>query len=171
MPNHVVNEVVFRDVDQATQERLLAECCNGQGEVDFSILMPIPDNVQGDTERLTWCNTYWGTKWNAIVSRPVERTDDTLTLRFDTAWSPPFSWLAAVFFELEVDFDHNWLEESADRGVEASFIHGHGTAPIEVEPSNWSYIETECSDSTQRRLYELLFGQAWSGDSRPMLLN
>lgn len=107
MPNHVVNEIIFRGVDVAQQEAILAMCCKADGKVDFDILVPTPKNVwlfsHGQKHQklgqnaLDWSRENWGTKWNAYSHKPIERTDDTLTLRFETAWSPPYGWLMALF--------------------------------------------------------------------------
>ena len=167
MPNHVLNELVFRGVDAAAQEGILAKLCNGEGKVDFEILVPTPPNVWlGNVgamheqafgrERcgLDWSRVEWGTKWNAYGHKETERTDDTLTLRFNTAWRPPFPWLVAVFNVLKRDFEHNWLDEGAVRGWEGRWNYAALSANGRDEP--WTQVQ--CSDTMQRHLHKLKWG-------------
>ena len=75
MPNHVINEVRFWDVDAAEEQRIRAMCLDVDGYVDFRILVPIPVNLwmfshSSKHEKLggnalDWCTANWGTKWNA----------------------------------------------------------------------------------------------------------
>lgn len=164
MPNHVINEIVFRGVDAGAQEAIIAKCCNSDGKVDFEGLVPTPPQVWlGDVstkhERLganalDWSRENWGTKWNAYRHKPIERTDDTLTLRFDTAWSPPYGWLVAVFNTFKISFDHNWLDEGASRGVEGKWNYA-GLIGGDLRTEPWT--EIECSDEMQRHLLKLLW--------------
>lgn len=132
MPNNCINELIFRDAEKATQERIIAATCDAEGQVDFQILVPIPlniwrGNVSSEHERafkrtgLDWARENWGTKWNAYSHHPIERTDNTVALRFETAWGPPYPWLAAVFNHLGLPFQHNWLSEGGGDGVVGTF--------------------------------------------------
>ena len=173
MPNHVTSEIIFRDVSPADQDAILAKVCNGEGRVDFEILVPLPLNLwlgnQGaDHEKafgerlgMTWTRENWGTKWNAYQSRTVERTGDTLTIVFDTAWSPPFPWLAAVFNHFKRSFDHNWLNEAADWSVEGKFKW----TPDAVMGIEWS--EERANRETHERLHILRWGCAKFEDEEP----
>jgi hypothetical protein len=161
MPNHCINEMIFRGVDGAAQDRILAAACDADGKVDFQILVPIPlnvwrGNVGSDHERafkitrLDWARDNWGTKWNAYSHHPVERTGDTLTLRFQTARRPPYPWLAAVFNHLGLPFDHNWIEEGG----------GDGTAGRFEIDGRWGqeWTEAPASPELHRHLHKLLWG-------------
>ena len=126
MPNHVINELIFRGCDAARQSAIAAKLCGDDGNVDFERLVPIPPNVwlgsvgqkheKLGANALDWCRENWRTKWNAYSHKPIERTADSITFRFETAWSPPYGWLVAVFNVLKISFDHNWLDEGAARG-------------------------------------------------------
>jgi hypothetical protein len=166
MPNHVLNELIFRNVDRATQDAILAKLCNAEGKVDFNVLVPTPVNrwlggvsqlhekAFGETA-LDWSRREWGTKWNAYSHKPIERTDDTLILRFDTAWSPPYPWLVAVFNTFKRAFDHNWLDEGAERGVCGKWNH----AALEAHnPFEKPWHETPADDEMQRHLHVLRWG-------------
>ena len=154
MPNHITNELVFKDVDQDTQKRLLEKICNEQGEVDFNVLVPMPLNIwQGNVGRvhertfqqngLDWSRKNWGTKWNAY-SQKVTQTDNTLIIQFDTAWKPPYPWLAAVFNFFKVSFEHRWQDEGCTEGYCGRF-----------DSSNNRWHEEQASDELQIHLNTL----------------
>lgn len=161
MPNHCINELIFRDVDADAERRILNAACNGGGKVDFGVLVPMPLNMwwgsvgsnhEAAFKRtgLAWAREHWGTKWNAYGHKPVERTATTLTLRFETAWCPPYPWLAALFNRLNMDFDHNWLKEGRCEGVHGEFRR-EGRFGVE-----WK--ETPAEPELQRHLHKLLWG-------------
>jgi hypothetical protein len=164
MPIHVVNELIFNNADAATQARVLAAACGRDGKVDFEVLLPLPlnmwwGNVGSNHEKtfkrtaLDWCVEHWGTKWNAYDHKPIEQTQDTLTLRFETAWSPPYPWLAAIFNGCKVSFDHNWLDEGAERGVHGIFDF---TQVDRITGQPWR--EEPASDDLHRHLHKLHWG-------------
>lgn len=166
MPNHVTSEIVFRDVSLADQGAISEKVYNAEGRVDFNLLVPEPLNLWKGNEGsnhekafgkrlgMTWARENWGTKWNAYQCRPVERTNDTLTIIFDTAWSPPFPWLAALFNHFGRSFDHNWLDEGAEWSVEGKFA----CTPNDVMGLRWA--EERASHETQARLHTLKWGVA-----------
>lgn len=165
MPNHVSNEIIFRGVDAAMQDAIVAKCCNAKGEVDFEVLVPTPINLWlGDvssrheeafgTTALDWSRANWGTKWNAYSHKPVERTADTLTLRFDTAWSPPYPWIIAVFNTFKRSFDHNWMDEGAERGVCGKWNY----AALEDRQLGKPWDEKLADDEMQKHLNMLRWG-------------
>lgn len=164
MPNHVANELIFRGVDADAKAEIIANLCNADGEVDFGILVPLPLNmwwgsVSQKHEKafkriaLDWCREHWGTKWNAYKHRAIEETEDTLILRFDTAWNPPYPWLAAVFNKLKRSFDHNWLSEGEERGHHAVFDH--------TKVDSWMHdpwCEEDADDEMHKHLHVLRWG-------------
>lgn len=161
MPNHVINELIFNGVDADQQSAIIAAACDAEGNVDFAILVPPPLNIWmgscgtahekafGDTG-LDWGRRNWGTKWNAYSHQPIERTPDTITLRFETAWSPPYPWLAAILNKLSLPFAHNWLDEGASRGRAGSFLITEKWGP------EWS--EAEADDTLHLHLHKLHWG-------------
>ncbi|WP_394659930.1 hypothetical protein [uncultured Novosphingobium sp.] len=161
MPNHVINELIFRDVDAAAQQAIIAAACDAEGNVDFSVLVPSPLNVwQGNVGSqhekafgntgLAWNRANWGTKWNAYSHKPTIQTADSLTLIFETAWSAPYPWLAAVMNKLSLPFDHNWLDEGAEWSVSGRFWFEPQWGP------EWK--EEKSSEEDHRRLHKLHWG-------------
>lgn len=163
MPNHVLNELVFKG-DAADQKRVLDSLCNDKGEVDFAILVQTPANVWlGNVSKkheklgqsgLDWSRENWGTKWNAYRQTPPEQTEDRIILRFNTAWSPPYPWLVAVFNTLKVSFDHNWLDEGSQRGRCGRWNYDE----LKSSGLNDPWNETDADDDENRRLHELMWG-------------
>lgn len=161
MPNHVINELIFIGVDAGQQQSIMSAACDGEGKVDFSILVPPPLNIwMGNSSSahekafsdtgLSWQRRNWGTKWNAYSHQPIEQTADSITLRFETAWSPPYPWLAAMLNKLSLPFVHNWLDEGASRGRRGMF-----SIKAEWGPE-WS--EAEADDNLHRHLHKLHWG-------------
>lgn len=163
MPNHVLNELIFQ-ADAATQERILAKLCNDKGDVDFEILIPTPPNVWlGNVGQkheklglngLDWSRQNWGTKWNAYSHKPTERTETTLTLRFNTAWSPPFPWLVAAFNTLKASFEHNWLDEGDSRGHQDKWDFSKMEEAGFADP----WTEARADDAMNLHLHEVMWG-------------
>jgi hypothetical protein len=165
MPNHVVNELIFRGTDRATQALILSKLCNDRGEVDFEILVPSPINIwlgsvgriHTDTfpdTHLDWARKNWGTKWNAYSQKPTEQTEDTLTLRFETAWRPPYGWLVAIFNTFKCSFEHNWFSEGEDRGRAGKWNY----AGLDDLDGLSSWEETDADDDLQKHLHVLQWG-------------
>lgn len=164
MPNHVTNELIFRDVDAALQAEILAKVCDSEGRVGFEILVPEPLNMWRGNEGLNhreafgsrlgmeWARENWGTKWNAYKSRPIKAEADSLTIVFDTAWRPPYPWLAAVFNHFQRSFDHNWLDEGSDQVTSGQFQWVREGALFNQGPQ---WRESPASPETTARLYDL----------------
>jgi len=167
MPNHVTNELIFRDASPNEQNEIVKRLCAPlqPATVDFSILVPEPLNLwmgnEGvDHERafgkrlgMVWARENWGTKWNAYNTRPVIWTEHTLTLVFDTAWSPPYPWLAAVFNSLKRGFEHNWFDEGASRAVSGRWDYSK-LGELAAQP----WVERQATDEVHKRLHVLKWG-------------
>lgn len=164
MPNHVVNELIFRDIGNDRIAEILPSLINNHDDVDFSILIPLPLNmwwgsVGSPHEKafkrtaLDWCRDHWGTKWNAYNARRPVQTGGNLILQFDTAWRPPYPWLAAIFNKFEVSFEHNWLDEWAAWGWNGVFDF---SKLDDICSDAWH--EEKASDELQRHLHMLRWG-------------
>lgn len=165
MPNHVINEVVFRNVDAEAKARILSHCLNADGVLSFAVLLPLPlnywnGNVSSKHEErfpgtgLDWCSKNWSTKWDAYGDPRVEATDDTLTLTFQTAWGPPQGWLCALFNATKLDFTHRWFSEGGESAHVAEFVvngkDGWG--------AEWNDATVDDGSDLQRHLHKLLYG-------------
>lgn len=170
MPNHVTNELIFPCGPDKQAEILKAVWSaserEGEGGVDFNILVPIPINVwlgsvssldEGrfgkDFVALDWCRAHWGTKWGAYQCQKYVQTSDSLTLIFDTAWSPPWTWALALFNTIKIPFTHNWFDEGKDRAVRTEW---------KFNPDDkWDIMRVEdqkVSDEENRRLHKIKWG-------------
>jgi hypothetical protein len=166
MPNHVVNEVIFRGITPEQRDDIMTNVLNAGGKIDFGILVPIPlncwmGNVSEHHEKafqntaLDWCRENWGTKWNAYGQVKTDRTDDGLHLIFETAWRPPYGWLCALFNRFKLPFDHNWMSEGDSVGRCGKFDWaGMEDQTFRREP--WS--ETDADPDMHRYLHKLQWG-------------
>lgn len=166
MPNHVVNEVIWTGITPDQRREILANAVNVEGRVDFGILLPIPLNVwmgsiskaHGQTfpdTALDWCTKNWGTKWNAYSQKLIEDEPGRLCLVFETAWSPPYGWLAALLNRFQLPFAHNWHDEGRELGRVGRFWVGAENAGFEAGPQ---WREEDASGDMQRHLYRLQWG-------------
>lgn len=167
MPNNVLNELIFRNTSPLRQEAIIEKLCDAKGCVDFEILVPLPLNVWwgsvgSEHERafkrtaLDWCRGNWGTKWNAYHHYPIDRTSDAVTFKFQTAWNPPYPWLAAVMNSLKCEFEHNWLSEYDNQARTAKFDFSIMKSDRGLGMDAWS--ERIADDAMQRRLHLLKWG-------------
>lgn len=168
MPNHVINELIFQ-ADTNRQAEIRAALCGSGDKVDFRILVPCPANMWWGSAnqnhekafgriRLDWAKENWGTKWNAYSHHEIEATDSTIIFRFETAWRPPYPWLAAIFNTLKISFDHNWLSEGGGYGTHGVFDWSKTNGSIFDEP--WTEVEAKDeSDPLYVHLRELMYGK------------
>ena len=169
MPNHVINEIIFRTKDPAQQNRILHKVRGEDGRIDFGVLVPQPLNmwnggVGQKHERkfgrtgLDWARENWGTKWNAYGHNEggryesIAKSDDAITLTFQTAWSPPYPWIAALFNFFKMDIEHNWFDEGDDNGWSGKFDHQEYLKGI----GGWE--EVRADEAMKKHLHKLLWG-------------
>jgi hypothetical protein len=161
MPNHVINELVFRGVSQDQVASIIDATCR-DGLVNFEVLLPMPLNVWrasiGAVEEKAfgqtwyeWSTANWGTKWNAYSHKETQIGPDNLTLCFETAWRPPYPWLCAVWNHLKLPFEHNWLDEGAERARSGVF-------QLDESPMGRDWKEDDATDEAHRRLHKLHWG-------------
>jgi hypothetical protein len=168
MPNHVMNEIVFRDIGSLKQIDILQKVEGPERKIDFNVLLPMPLNIwRGNVSEkhekafpgnaLDWCAANWGTRWNAYGIdqggyRSIECADDSLTLRFQTAWSPPMGWLVALFNQFWLPFDYTYLDEGRERAIAGAFR-------LAVHPTDGDgWGERDVDDATHRRMHKMLWG-------------
>ena len=171
MPNYTINEVIIHDVNQRQQAEILAKVNGAWGPIDFSTLLPVPINYwHGSAGRmheyvfpgiaLDWCTQNWSTKRNAVPGfwgkdepqryLPIAQTNTSLTLTFQTAWSPPCGWVVALFNTFHFKMSHNWLGEEDNVGyTDRYFFDGMGW-------NEWSRMPA--GEELQRHLMYLRYG-------------
>ena len=169
MPNHVINEIIFRNIDHMQRVGIRTMVRNSAGEIDFGILVPKPLNlwdggVGSEHEKkfrntgLDWARENWGTKWNAYGIDQGGRyqsfveSDDTIILTFQTAWAPPYPWIAALFNFFKISIEHNWFDEGCSLGKSGKFDYQQYLKGI----GGWD--ETDADDEMHRHLHKLLWG-------------
>lgn len=101
MPNWCSNELVIYEKDTKIAEKIWKEITNDDCELDFEMIIPIPDdpayrdepNQQEAKKSPNWWYNWnvknWGTKWNACDTDSYWDGIDTIEFSFGTAWSPP----------------------------------------------------------------------------------
>lgn len=110
MPNWCFNEVEIKGTKKAIKEivALLKEA-EATG-VFFDRVYPEPEGAERD-----WCSKNWGTKWDANVeSLGFEVNEKSISISFDTAWSPPVEFFAKFSEIYKVTVEVRYLEESRD---------------------------------------------------------
>jgi hypothetical protein len=172
MPNHVITQVIFRNVDADAQAAILAKVSSATAEVDFEVLVPIPLNIwRGSVgtrhektfragNALEWCRENWGTKWNAYglsegegpLYSTIARTEDTLTLTFQTAWSTPYGWLVALQNGIGRRFEYRWLDEGATDAFTGYF------EPLSDDFRKEPWAEEIADEQMRRHLHKLKWG-------------
>lgn len=168
MPNHVLTEIRFKNVDADQQGAILALARGPESPIDFGTLLPIPSNIwQGNVgtkhsvfpgTALDWCRANWTTKWNAYGIdqggryQTIATTDDTLVLTFQTAWSTPYGWLLALWHIGELPFEYSYIDEGAVRAKSGFF------AAYSDEFSAEPWAEVEADEAEHRRMHKLMWG-------------
>lgn len=116
-----------------------------------------PEGKTGDTEFnwYNWNNANWNTKWDACDSE-VDINPHSITLRFNTAWSPPdpvFAAMSEMFPSLT--FDIEWEEE---QGFGAQLVGDGGQVTIVKQwdsPScHQDYVDRDNEDGCLCAYYE-----------------
>jgi hypothetical protein len=117
MPDYSLNELVFSDLSDEAIAQTEALTVNAQENVDFNILLPLPENLRGewgpgDTNRVV---SIWGTKWNAHAKESFKMVQKpsrgTLILRFVTASPGPYLWVEALIKACQVPVEYRMCNE------------------------------------------------------------
>ena len=113
MPNWCSNSLVLRHEDPAMVQRAYKAFAEGRFCAEF---VPVPEELQGTSspnrdekqaeallEKYGYADWYsfqvneWGTKWDFGSGDGInEVTDQSLTVYFDSAWSPPVVMMARL---------------------------------------------------------------------------
>lgn len=92
MPNWCSNSVTFRHSDPAEIERMKEAFL---ADRLFSEFVPNPNGNQAE-DWYTHNISAWGCKWDTGGTDISALETDSITLVFDTAWSPPLAFYAAL---------------------------------------------------------------------------
>ena len=106
MPNWCNNVVTINSDDPEKIKRI--ETAINEGKL-FEEFLPFP-NGEWD---YNWCVENWGTKWDISQQEIIEVTDDSISFRFDTAWSPPhnfYSKMTELGFDIDVMYNETGMQ-------------------------------------------------------------
>ena len=152
MPNWCFNNLTVSKHTESGRRLIDAFRPNeAQGEAEaspFTELFPTPDELMsakadfkgespehlankakyGHADWYSWRLAHWGTKWDACEVDFISEDDESATIRFDTAWSPPtelLAWYAQqnpeVIFVNEYDEEGMGFEGFECNGPESGF--------------------------------------------------
>lgn len=100
MPNHCNNTLIVTGPDDDITAFVEA---NGKSPLSFEAFLPTPPESLEDEGGngvmpawWTWRVEHWGTKWDAYDHGETYRQPGRYEVPFDTAWSPPEPFVAAV---------------------------------------------------------------------------
>ena len=92
MPNWNSNIVTISSTDAELMSKIKdAAEKSAESESFFNVLVPRPESESENW--YDWNVNNWGTKWDTSVEL-VEKTENAITIAFDTAWAPPIGFYA-----------------------------------------------------------------------------
>lgn len=157
MPNYVTTVLT---ADKEVLDSLAGE----NGEVDFSSVIPMPENIfrgyLGEKEMIEhrennwydWSVNNWGTKWNAKSLSGEPRIDDTV-VRFETAWAHPFPVIDALSQKFPDKLLHvAFADEDLGQNIGEYTIQG---------TSVWKHLIEEGSGEARDFAAELIHGMTY----------
>lgn len=114
MADYIINELLFSGLTCDEIAEIEALTVNIQGNVDFNILLPLPDRLRGEwkDEEMTEVISIWGVKWNAQGNPPFKmvkkHADGRLVLRFLTVNNKPWHWITALLAKTKKSVQYTW---------------------------------------------------------------
>lgn len=171
MPNWCNNNVTFKHKDLAEIKRMIGAFANGKLMQEF---YPCPEDLnitagtvgapdspeqielaakeQANREKYgfanwyDWCVTHWGTKWDVDGSEGYTQLDDnTVSVYFDSAWSPPLGFyehmteelgwfIEAYYYESGMGFAGKWINgEDEEYAIEGDSKWVLENIPSEID--------------------------------------
>lgn len=110
--------------------------------LSFHAQVPMPKSIidarntnTADDKWYSWATVHWGTKWELSpdIHREVDSAGDEVRYCFDTAWSPPEAWLAAVAAKYPaLAFELLCFEGGGDYAVRLCYEDGVSAARDEL---------------------------------------
>lgn len=112
MPNYCTNELTITSDNAGFLQSLMNELKQADSnEVDFlSKLVPFTEETN-HVWSYDWCVNNWGTKWDIFDVYHASLDGDTLTVGFNTAWSPPIPALEKAADTYGFEWELYWIEE------------------------------------------------------------
>lgn len=103
MPNYVSNTLRIQcsdmDIMNKIKELIFIKDEEGKQQYSMEKLLPMPQGYSDQPGYSKyghdWCCSVWGTKWDICGSK-VKDSGHTLTLYYDTAWSPNDGWVETL---------------------------------------------------------------------------
>ena len=107
MPNWCSNNVTFTHNDPAMIQRLV-DAYNADRLLSEFLPCPIDPEKDPHLDWHSWRVNNWGTKWDVSSVDEVTADGNSVTVYFDSAWSPPIEF-------------YRWMEEEMDFEVRAYY--------------------------------------------------
>lgn len=92
MPNHIEN-ILILNTNSIDLEKIVGN--------NFSFTHVVPEPLGENPDWYNWRCLFWGTKWDAYDQKEIhkeinDKGELIVQYSFNTAWSPPYAWLASV---------------------------------------------------------------------------
>lgn len=87
MPNWVYNALTIPVKDKDDAVAIMSRLADAESALSFMKIAPRP--AQEEDNWYDWNIKNWGCKWDANDASVEDFIDESLTYRFNTAWSPP----------------------------------------------------------------------------------
>ncbi len=136
MPNWVTNNLTINGTMEQVNEvkEFLKDEHEGLGSIDFNNITPMPKWIySGDLSDkeidkygeencwLNWCETNWGTKWNA---RNIGSNSENI-IGFNTAWASPVDLIKKLsWIYPKLEFEISWVDVMTGEAGTTLFQNG-----------------------------------------------
>lgn len=154
------NEKVKEEKEKKLQDPSYMIDCNFDNEIfvndkeclTFWGTCPMPESENENWYE--WNNNNWGTKWDPKNSSINEQNDNMVIFTFDTAWSPPLSWLEKTSSLYEnLKFEINYEEHGCN--FCGTKIYQDGNLEMSLEETINDKILREFNENKEEILEEI----------------
>ena len=159
MPNWCSNIVTISHEDTTKIDAIEQELMRESPEF-FSSLFPRPE---AEEDWYSWNVSNWGTKWDASIQQYERLDENTITVEFDTAWSPPSKFYYSL---VESEYSVNAMYYEGGMGYAGTFVDGNDDyyeydmndlGTIQAMPEallDWTGLEHSYEDYHDEEVYE-----------------
>lgn len=159
MPNWCSNIVTLSHEDATKIDAIEQELMHPAAGL-FNSLFPRP---KAEEDWHSWNVSNWGTKWDASIQVYNRLDENTITIEFDTAWSPPDKFYYSL---LDADYTVNAMYFEGGMGYAGTFVDGNDDAyeydmndlsTIQAMPEallDWTGLEHSYEDYHDEEVYE-----------------